>query len=83
MLKKLSKNGRIIDPPRKGCSKSFIETIINMKIPKIIYISCNPATLTRDLEYLIAGGYKINEVTPVDMFPQTTHVESVTSLSLE
>ncbi len=72
-----------IDPPRKGCSKSFIETIINMKIPKIIYISCNPATLTRDLEYLIAGGYKINEVTPVDMFPQTTHVESVTSLSLE
>lgn len=72
-----------IDPPRKGCSKSFIDTIINMKIPKIIYISCNPATLTRDLEYLIAGGYKINEVTPVDMFPQTTHVESVTSLTLE
>ncbi|XFA98521.1 23S rRNA (uracil(1939)-C(5))-methyltransferase RlmD [Candidatus Izemoplasma sp. B36] len=72
-----------IDPPRKGCSKSFIETIINMKIRKIIYISCNPATLTRDLEYLIAGGYKINEVTPVDMFPQTTHVESVTSLTLE
>lgn len=72
-----------IDPPRKGCSKSFIETIINMKIPKIVYISCNPATLGRDLQNLIAGGYKVNEITPVDMFPQTTHVESVTLLTLE
>ena len=72
-----------IDPPRKGCSKSFINTLINMKIPKIVYISCNPATLGRDLGLLLLAGYKINSVTPVDMFPQTTHVESVTLLTLE
>ncbi|MCK5731431.1 MAG: 23S rRNA (uracil(1939)-C(5))-methyltransferase RlmD, partial [Tenericutes bacterium] len=72
-----------IDPPRKGCSKSFISTLVNMKIPKIVYISCNPATLGRDLELLLDVGYKINSVTPVDMFPQTTHVESVTLLTLE
>ena len=72
-----------IDPPRKGCSKSFINTLIDMKIKKIIYISCNPATLGRDLELLINGGYTVREVTPVDMFPQTTHVESVTLLELK
>jgi 23S rRNA (uracil1939-C5)-methyltransferase len=72
-----------IDPPRKGCSKVFIDTLIDMKIPKIVYISCNPATLARDLEYLIDGGYSVKEVTPVDMFPQTTHVESVTLLELK
>ena len=54
-----------------------------MKIPKIVYISCNPATLTRDLESLIAGGYDVKAVTPVDMFPQTHHVESVTLLELK
>jgi len=71
-----------IDPPRKGCSKVFVNTLINMKIPKIIYISCNPATLTRDLDLFIKGGYQIKGVTPVDMFPQTHHVESVTLLEL-
>ena len=72
-----------VDPPRKGCSKTFLNTIISMKIPKIIYISCNPATLTRDLEHLIEGGYTIKGVTPVDMFPQTQHVESVTYLTIK
>ncbi len=71
-----------IDPPRKGCTKAFTNTLLNMKIPKIVYISCNPATLQRDLGYLIKGGYNIKAVTPVDMFPQTTHVESCTLLSL-
>lgn len=73
----------IIDPPRKGAEKVFIDALIDMKIPKIVYISCNPATLTRDLEYLLDAGYKIEAVTPVDMFPQTTHVESVTLLELK
>ncbi len=81
--KKYNFDGLIVDPPRKGCSKSFIDTLIDMKIPKIVYISCNPATLQRDLEYLIDGGYRIEGVTPVDMFPQTTHVESCTLLELK
>jgi 23S rRNA (uracil1939-C5)-methyltransferase len=80
--KKYKFDSIFIDPPRKGCSKVFLNTLIDMKIPKIIYISCNPATLTRDLEHLIEGGYSIKGVTPVDMFPQTQHVESVTFLTL-
>ncbi|MBI9008875.1 MAG: 23S rRNA (uracil(1939)-C(5))-methyltransferase RlmD [Tenericutes bacterium] len=71
-----------VDPPRKGCSKAFLNTLLNMKVEKIVYISCNPATLTRDLEFLIKGGYSVKGVTPVDMFPQTQHVESVTLLTL-
>lgn len=72
-----------IDPPRKGCNPVFIKTLINMQIPKIIYISCNPATLGRDLEKLLQGGYEIKAITPVDMFPQTHHVESCTLLELK
>ncbi|MDX9797523.1 MAG: 23S rRNA (uracil(1939)-C(5))-methyltransferase RlmD, partial [Bacteroidales bacterium] len=73
----------IIDPPRKGCSKELLNTIIKMKFPKVIYISCNPATLARDLDYLLKNNYSINRIAPVDMFPQTSHVESVTLLSLK
>ncbi len=80
--KKYKFDAIIIDPPRKGCGKVFIDALIDMKIPKLIYISCNPATLTRDLEYLLEGGYSIKGITPVDMFPQTTHVESVTLLTI-
>lgn len=80
--KKYNFDAIFVDPPRKGCSRKFVDTLIDMKIPKIVYISCNPATLTRDLELLIAGGYDISAVTPVDMFPQTHHVESVTLLEL-
>ncbi|MFA7076447.1 MAG: 23S rRNA (uracil(1939)-C(5))-methyltransferase RlmD [Candidatus Izemoplasmatales bacterium] len=72
----------IVDPPRKGCSKDLLNIIIKMKIPKIVYISCNPATLQRDLEYLLKMNYHINRIAPVDMFPQTAHVESVSLLSL-
>lgn len=72
-----------VDPPRKGCDKEFIDSMIAMKIPKIVYISCDPATLTRDVELLSHGGYKLIEVTPVDMFPQTTHIESVSLLILK
>ncbi|QQY79089.1 23S rRNA m(5)U-1939 methyltransferase [Keratinibaculum paraultunense] len=70
----------VVDPPRKGCEESVLETMVNMAPEKIIYVSCNPAILARDLAYLVEGGYKVVEVQPVDMFPQTTHVEVVTLL---
>jgi 23S rRNA (uracil1939-C5)-methyltransferase len=73
----------IVDPPRKGCSKDLLDTIVKMQFPKVIYISCNPATLGRDLEYLIEHQYKVERIAPVDMFPQTSHVESVVLLSLK
>ena len=75
-------NALFIDPPRKGCAKSFLDTIINMKIPKIVYVSCNVATLARDLNILQAAGYEVKEVTPFDMFPQTSHIEVVAKLRL-
>jgi len=71
-----------IDPPRKGCAKAFLDTIIEMKIPKIVYVSCNVATLARDLNVLQAAGYDVKEVTPFDMFPQTSHIEVVAKLRL-
>ncbi len=70
-----------VDPPRKGCDMKLLETLKEMKSKKIVYISCNPATLARDLKYLTDNGYDIKKVQPVDMFPQTCHVESVVLLS--
>lgn len=69
-----------VDPPRKGCDERFLNALIDMKVPKIVYVSCDPATLVRDLKILANGGYEIKEVTPFDLFPQTMHVESVTLL---
>lgn len=65
----------VVDPPRKGCDEALLQTILEMKPKKVVYVSCNPATLARDLRILEDGGYKTQEVQPVDMFPQTTHVE--------
>ncbi|PLT33320.1 23S rRNA (uracil(1939)-C(5))-methyltransferase RlmD [Bacillus sp. V5-8f] len=73
----------VVDPPRKGCDEALLNTIIEMKPKKVVYVSCNPATLARDLRILEDGGYKTLEVQPVDMFPQTTHVEVVTNLELK
>jgi len=70
----------VVDPPRKGCDESLLKTIIDMKPKKVVYVSCNPATLARDLNILEQGGYKTLEVQPVDMFPQTMHVECVALL---
>ena len=69
----------VVDPPRKGLDKNTIENIKNIKPKKVIYISCNPATLIRDLSYL-EDKYKIKEIQPVDMFPFTSHVECVSLL---
>jgi 23S rRNA (uracil1939-C5)-methyltransferase len=72
----------IIDPPRSGMHPKAVEEIGGMKIPRIVYVSCNPATLARDLQLLSPFGYSIEEVQPVDMFPHTYHIESVTKLNL-
>ncbi|AQP54748.1 23S rRNA (uracil(1939)-C(5))-methyltransferase RlmD [Vagococcus penaei] len=70
-----------VDPPRKGLDPDFIEASVEMAPTKIVYISCNPSTLARDLALYAEKGYKVKEVQPVDMFPQTTHVECVTVLT--
>ncbi|WAM31320.1 23S rRNA (uracil(1939)-C(5))-methyltransferase RlmD [Caldicellulosiruptor naganoensis] len=67
----------ILDPPRSGCEKELLESLIEHKISNIIYVSCNPSTLARDSSILCSNGYEILEVQPVDMFPQTFHVECV------
>lgn len=71
-----------IDPPRKGVEKPFLEAIVKMKIKRVVYISCNVSTLARDLNFLQANNYKVKETTPFDMFPQTSHIESVTLLEI-
>lgn len=70
----------VVDPPRKGCEESVLETIVNMEPKRVVYVSCNPATLARDLAYLDDRGYKTVEVQPVDMFPHSSHVETVVEL---
>ena len=71
----------VLDPPRKGCSPELIDALVRAGIEKIIYISCNPATLARDVSRLCALGYTPGSVTPVDLFPRTGHVESVVLMS--
>ena len=71
----------IMDPPRSGSDETFLSTIMNKKIKKIIYISCNPETLARDIAYL-SSMYEVKYVQPVDMFPMTAHCETVVSLVL-
>ena len=68
------------DPPRKGCEESFLKTVVEMQIPKIVYISCNISTACRDIKYLTEYGYQVQEVTPVDLFSKTSHVETITTL---
>jgi 23S rRNA (uracil1939-C5)-methyltransferase len=72
----------IIDPPRSGMHPKAVKEIGEMKIPRVVYVSCNPATLARDLQMLAPFGYSIEKVQPVDMFPHTYHIESVVRLGL-
>ncbi|WP_125154024.1 23S rRNA (uracil(1939)-C(5))-methyltransferase RlmD [Clostridium rectalis] len=71
----------VVDPPRKGCETSLLEAIATMKPNKIVYVSCDPGTLARDLKILNELNYKTIKVQPVDMFPQTSHVETVVLIS--
>ncbi|MCC3358813.1 23S rRNA (uracil(1939)-C(5))-methyltransferase RlmD [Bacillus sp. REN16] len=72
----------VVDPPRKGCDEALLQTILKMKPKKVVYVSCNPATLARDLRILEDGGYATVEIQPVDMFPHTVHCEAVAKLLL-
>lgn len=86
-IKKLTNVNKIdcifFDPPRKGCEQSFLDTVIEMKIPKIVYISCNIATAVRDITYLKEHNYEVQEVTPCDLFSKTSHIECVIRLDLK
>ena len=66
----------MVDPPRKGCDETFIKTLLKLNPKRIVYISCNPSTQQRDAQ-MLASHYHLVEITPVDMFPQTTHIETV------
>ena len=70
----------VVDPPRAGCDKKVLETFAAMNPAKIIYVSCNPATLARDLKILFELGYHTKKIQPVDMFPFSTHIESVAQI---
>lgn len=71
----------VLDPPRKGCDESVLAAAADAAYSRIVYISCNPATLARDLKFLLPRGYTITSLRPYDMFPQTMHVETLVLLS--
>ncbi|WP_296975903.1 23S rRNA (uracil(1939)-C(5))-methyltransferase RlmD [Thermobacillus sp. ZCTH02-B1] len=67
----------VVDPPRTGCDDALLRAVADVKPPRFVYVSCNPATLAKDCRFLLDSGFRIEWVQPVDMFPQTSHVESV------
>lgn len=71
----------VVDPPRKGCDEVLLDTIVEMQPDRVVYVSCDSATLARDLKYLCERGYQVKKVCPVDMFPMTVHVETCVLLS--
>ncbi|WP_455538055.1 23S rRNA (uracil(1939)-C(5))-methyltransferase RlmD [Terrisporobacter sp.] len=82
VVPKMYKQGKranvvVVDPPRKGCDDKVLDTIVSMQPDRVVYVSCNPSTLARDLAYLNERGYKCLEVQPVDMFPHSVHIENV------
>ena len=70
----------VTDPPRKGCDEEVLRTMVQMQPEKIVYVSCNSATLARDLRYLEDHGYRTQKVQPVDLFPHTVHIETIVLL---
>ena len=71
----------VVDPPRKGCDAALLDTIVRMEPEKVVYVSCDPATLARDLKILCENGYELKKIRAVDMFPMTVHVETVVLMS--
>lgn len=85
--KELNSKGRkfdvtVLDPPRKGCTSESLDYALKLTVGKIIYVSCNPATLARDLKYLVSKGCKVEFIQPFDMFPHTYHIENVAIISV-
>ena len=72
----------VVDPPRKGCDETLLDTMVKMQPKRIVYVSCDSATLARDLKYLCEKGYELKKVKPVDQFPMTTHVEVIIKMQL-
>jgi 23S rRNA (uracil1939-C5)-methyltransferase len=70
----------VLDPSRLGCAPPMLQGLLDLHPERIVYVSCDAATLARDLKALVAGGYSIEQVEPLDMFPQTAHIETVTKL---
>ena len=71
-----------MDPPRKGSDKRFLDALLKLKPKRVIYVSCDPTTLARDVAY-ISKSYEIKDIQPFDMFPHTFHVETIVSLQLK
>ena len=71
----------MMDPPRAGSDEAFLSSVVTLSPKRVVYISCNPQTLARDLDYLVAHGYRVQKIQPVDMFPHTSHVETVVLMS--
>ena len=71
----------VVDPPRKGCDEALLRTVVDMEPERVVYVSCDPATLARDVKYLEENGYRLVKAQPVDMFPFTEHVETVALLT--
>jgi len=72
----------LADPPRTGLGKDVVRDLVRVRAPRLTIVSCDPATLARDLQGLLAGGYRIEEITMIDLFPQTFHLETVVQLVL-
>ena len=72
----------IVDPPRAGLNPKFVKQLIGLQAQSIVYVSCNPATQARDIQLLVEGGYRVEKIQPVDMFPHTAHIETVAKLCL-
>ena len=71
----------VIDPPRAGLSQKIVRRVLEVEADKIVYVSCNPTTLAPNARQIVDAGYELEPVTPIDMFPQTPHIECVASFS--